>query len=211
MKCSPCFCSTQELNTTAQAFRSLHRELIMGAPATDERMALQKITDLCIIRGWKRSRKLWIIEVVLYSLCMSMFDLTCLSAFRCSPGSQKSEEILQLESLLRFEVVWQKWWATTTSWSERVSRSWATNQTLWAPWIKLVLQALLQWHHLLVTSTISIKDSGSESLQGPKFERKIEYDWIRFNDKIPKWKMKYRILMFDRFSFLLAIAAIAMA
>ena len=24
----------------------------MGAPATDERMALQKITDLCIVRGW---------------------------------------------------------------------------------------------------------------------------------------------------------------
>jgi len=41
----------EELNTTAQAFRSLHRELIMGAPATDERMALQKITDLCIVRG----------------------------------------------------------------------------------------------------------------------------------------------------------------
>ena len=52
MKASLCFCSTQELNTTAQAFRSLHRELIMGAPATDERMALQKITDLCIVRGW---------------------------------------------------------------------------------------------------------------------------------------------------------------
>eukprot|EP00435_Cladocopium_sp_Y103_P024050 s1268_g5.t2 len=41
----------EELNTTTQAFRSLHRELIMGAPATDERMALQKITDLCIVRG----------------------------------------------------------------------------------------------------------------------------------------------------------------
>ena len=100
MKPCPCFCSTQELNTTAQAFRSHRRELIMGAPATDERMALQKITDLCIVRGWKRSRKLWIIEV-LFNLFLVCFGVICLSAFRCSHVAE-CESTLEVRSLMKF-------------------------------------------------------------------------------------------------------------
>jgi len=41
----------EEVNTTIASFRLLHRELIMGAPATEQRMELQRMTDLCIIRG----------------------------------------------------------------------------------------------------------------------------------------------------------------
>ena len=42
--------SVEEVNTTIASFRLLHRELIMGAPATEQRMELQRMTDLCIIR-----------------------------------------------------------------------------------------------------------------------------------------------------------------
>ena len=65
----------------------------MGAPATDERMALQSITDLCIVRGLKRNRKLWIIEV--------SFNLICLSAFRYSHVTE-CESALEVRSLKKF-------------------------------------------------------------------------------------------------------------